>query len=235
VVDIVALLTRCISFRTTKIMKKLLILIALFGLINQNYAQQLKIAPLFSVSSYQKFLSGLGYGIGYEVYLKSDNKLGFSFEHSINPTDYNYVFGSDADGMDYHRAVKPQNQKFSFSIYYGITVYKSDKSSFYFGPKFGINYFYLNERITERRADEIDTYTCTSKSWKNNKIGLGLVLEYERKVLNDRLSLSFTTEPEFIFLTKFGLVGSSAPPLVGFLTFKLNILFNLQKPFEAKL
>jgi len=212
-------------------MKKLLIIIALFGMINQNYAQQLKIFPLFSVSSYQKFLSGVGYGIGYEVYLKSHNKTGLSFEHSINPTDYTYVFGSDADGKDYHRAVKPKNQKFSFSTYYSFNLYNSNKSNFFLGAKFGINYFKINEKITERQSDEIDTHTYTSRSWKNNKIGLGLTLEYERKVLDDKLSLSFTTEPAFIFLSKFGLIGSSVPPLVGFLTFKLNILFNLQKSF----
>ncbi len=210
-------------------MKRLLIILVFFGLINQNYAQQIKVFPHLLFSSYQNFHSGMGYGLGYEFVLKSENKLGFGFTHSFNPTAYSYVFGSDADGMDYYRAVKPKNNMLSFSIYYVANIYKSDKSSFFFGPKVVMNYFNINETITERRADEIDTYTYTSKSRENNKIGLGLALEYQRNVLSDKLFLSFSAEPEIIYFSKFGLTGSNAPPLIGWLSFKLNILFILPK------
>ena len=201
------------------------------SLLNQISAQQIKVFPIFSVSSYQKFHTSIGYGIGYDIVSKSKNKFGFTFSQSFNSTDYSYIFSSDADGKDYYRDVKPKNKKLTFSTCYSFNIYNSPKSDFFIGPKIGINYFKINESIVERQVNESETQSYTNNYWENNKIGLGLSLEYERNVLSDKLSLSFSTEPELIFFTKFALKGSSdpPPPIIGCLSFNLNVIFNLTK------
>lgn len=199
------------------------------GLLNQISAQQIKVFPVFLVSSYQKFHSSIGYGIGYEIVSKSKNKFDFSFSQCFNSTDYSYIFSSDAVGKDYHRDVKPKNQKLSFSTCYSFNIDKNPKCDFFIGPKIGINYFKTNESIVEREVNKSETKSYTINYWENNKIGLGLSLAYERNVLSNKLSLSFSTEPELIFLTKFGLMGSSVPPIIGCLSFNLNVILNLTK------
>ena len=206
-------------------MKKLFSIIISFVLLNQISAQVITLSPVLAVSNYQKFHTSLGYGIGYDILLKSQDKLGFTFSQHFNSKDYSYVFSSDADGQDYDREVNPKNQKLSLSACYSFNVSKNQKYGFFVGPKIGLNYFKMNEFIVERHESE--TQSFTQKYWENNKIGLGLSLEYERDILSDKLSLSFSTEPELIFFTKFGLMGSSDPPLIGWLNFNLNVMFNL--------
>lgn len=208
-------------------MKKIFLIIISFLLINQVSAQVIRISPIFSISSFQKFHTSIGYGIGYDLLLKSKNKLGFTFSQNFNTKDYSYVFSSDADGQDYNREVNPKNQKLSLSASYRFDVSKNPKYGFFVGPKIGLNYFKINEFIVERHESE--TQSFTQNYWENNKIGLGLSLEYERNILSDKLSLSFSTVPELIFFTKFGLMGSSDPPLIGWLNFNLNVMFNLSK------
>jgi hypothetical protein len=217
------------QLKKIEIMKKLFLIVISLGLLSQISAQQIKVFPVFSVSSYQKFHASIGYGIGYDIISKSKNKLGFTFSQSFNSTDYSYIFSSGADGKDYYRDVKPQNQKLSFSTCYSFNIKNSPKSDFFIGPKIGINYFKINESIVEREVNESETQSYTNKYWENNKIGLGLSLEYERNVLSDKLSLSFSTEPELIFFSKFGQMGSSEPPIIGYLSFNLNVIFNLTK------
>jgi len=222
------------AIQRTEVMKKLFLIIISLGLLNQIPAQQIKVFPVLSVSSYQKYLSNIGYGFGYEIASKTKNKFGFTFSQSFNPTDYSCIFSSDADGKDYYRDVRPKNQKLSFSTCYSFNIYKNPKSDFFIGPKIGINYFKINESIVEREVNENETKTYTSNFWENNKIGLGLSFEYERNVLSDKLFLSFSTEPDLIFFTKFGLMGSSEPFIIGCLSFNLNIILNLTKRETTK-
>jgi len=210
-------------------MKHLLVIIMSLGLLYQSSAQVIKVQPVFSVSSYQKFHSAFGYGIGYELLTKSNNKLSLTFSQCFNANDYSYIFSSGADGHDYYRDVSPQNQRLSFSTSYSFNLCDRPKSGFFAGPKIGINYFKINESILEREVNENVFHSKTYNYWENNKIGLGLILEYERNILSDKLSLSFSTEPELIFLTVPGLKGSSDPPVTAWLSFNLNIMFNLTK------
>ena len=56
-------------------MKKLFLIVISFGLLSQISAQQIKVFPVFLVSSYQNFHASIGYGIGYDIISKSKNKL----------------------------------------------------------------------------------------------------------------------------------------------------------------
>ncbi|MBK8956793.1 MAG: hypothetical protein IPM34_14745 [Saprospiraceae bacterium] len=210
-------------------MNKLFILASLLGLLNQTTAQQIKLLPIYSISSYNKVQNGFGYGVGYEININSNDKLDFLFTNSFITTSFSYIFFSSGDGKDYYRKVKPSNQIISISSCYKFNLYRGTKSEIYIGPKLIINFFKIKESIVENEVNNTQTRSYTDMYWKNNKFGLGSTFEYERKIIADKLSLSLATEPQFVFFTKFGLEGSDDPPIITLWSFNFNIKYNFAK------
>jgi len=210
-------------------MKKVFLALISFVLLNQLAAQEILVSSLFTHSSYNEFQNNFGYEIGYNQIIKSKNRFGFTFSHSFNNTDYNYIFMSDADGIDYYREVEPNNQKMTLSINYSTNVSKKQQSKFYIGPKLGINYFNIREFVDERPVNETENHQFNSDYWEANKIGIGLLFEYERKIFSDNISIFLSTEPEVIFFSRFGLKGSSDPVLIGAVNINLGIKYNIKK------
>ncbi|MDA3943604.1 MAG: hypothetical protein PF694_08715 [Bacteroidetes bacterium] len=208
-------------------MKKIIGFLLALGFVVQLSAQAVKVMPVFSMSGYEKYHTNFGYGIGYDLLLKSQDKLSFTFTHSFNMGDYSTLFLSDADGRAYHRDIKPKNQRISIAAIYSFKLLSRSRYALFIGPKLGINYFGINESIVERRLDENEPYAYRLEYWEFNKIGLGFSLAYERKLIADKLSLTLSTEPDMIFFSKFGLMGSSVPPLIGFLSFQLKFVLYL--------
>jgi hypothetical protein len=198
-------------------------------------AQEIAVSSTFSHSSYNKFKNNFGYEIGYNQFIKLKSRLGFTFSQSFNNAEYNYIFNSPGDGIDYYRDVKPKNQKITISINYGFNILNKQQTKFYIGPKFGLNYFHIRENIDERPVNETESNQYNRNYWENNKIGIGLLLEYERKV-SDKISVFLSTVPEVIFFSKFGLKGSGDDTIIGLISFNLGIKFNVknQKDIEKK-
>ena len=217
-------------------MKKVFLLIASLILLNQMtiIAQEITVSAIFSHGSYDKFQNNFGYEIGYNQYINSSNRLGFTFSQSFNNTDYNYTFISDADGIDYYREVSPENQRISISINYGFNILNKNKSNLYIGPELGLSYYKVNETGTERPTNENDDYEYKRNYWDTNKIGIGLLLEYDRKIISDNISVFFSTVPEVIFYSRFGLMGSSNPTMIGFINFNLGLKLDLTNHKENK-
>jgi len=209
---------------------KILLLITFLIFLNQmtTFAQEITVSSTFHHSSYDKFQNNFGYEMGYNQFINSKNRIGFTFSHSFNNTDYNYTFTSDADGTDYYIEVKPKNNKMIFSLNYAFNILSNEKSNFYIGPKLGLAYFKVNEIGTERPINENDAYDYKSNYWKSNKIGIGLLLEYDRKIISDNVSVFFSTKPEIILYSKFGLLGSSDPTVIGFINFNLGLKIDLK-------
>ena len=209
-------------------MKKipLLILSIVFLVQTITFAQEIAISTVFSHGNYDKFKNNIGYEIGYNQLFNSKSKIGVSFSHCFNNTDYNYIFMSDADGIDYYREVKPKNRKLNVSVSYGFNLLKKELSGFYIGPVLGLNYFKINEIGTERAVNENNEYEFKQNYWKTNKLNVGFMIEYSRRIISDNISLFFSTKPELIFYSKFGLDGSSTPPVVGFIHFNLGLKFS---------
>ena len=198
-------------------------------------AQEIAVSSAFSHSSYNKFKNNIGYEIGYNQFIKLNSRLGFTFSHSFNNADYNYIFMSDADGIGYYRDVKPNNQRMTFSINYSFNLLNKQQSKFYIGPKFGLNYFNVREFVDERPVNDTENYQYNINYWETNKIGIGLLLEYERNIFSDNISVFFSTEPEVIVFSRFGLVGSRVPVMmVGGINFNLCFNFNLGFKFNMK-
>ncbi len=209
-------------------MKKipLLILFIVFLVQTITFAQEIAISTVFSHGNYDKFKNNIGYEIGYNQLFNSKSKIGVSFSHCFNNTDYNYIFMSDADGIDYYREVKPKNRKLNVSVSYGFNLLKKELSGFYIGPVLGLNYFKINEIGTESAVNENNEYEFKQNYWKTNKLSVGLMIEYSRRIISDNISLFFSTKPELIFYSKFGLDGSSTPPVVGFIQLNLGLKFS---------
>jgi len=216
-------------------MKKIFFTITALLLLNQMtvIAQEISIAGTFSHSSYNKFENNIGYEISYNQLIKLKSKLGFTFSQCFYNSQYNYIFMSDGDGKDYFRDVKPTNQKMEFSIDYSFNVLNKQQAKFYIGPRLGLNYFHIRENIDERPVNETESHQYNSNYWENNKLGVGLLLEYERKV-SDNISVFLSTVPEVIFFSKFGLIGSSDDPLIGLISINLGIKFNMKKQKEIE-
>ncbi len=211
-------------------MKKYFLLIASLILINQVtiYAQEITVSAAYSHGSYDKFLNNLGYELGYNQYLNARNRLGFTFSQSFYYADYNYNFMSDADGKDYYREVKGENRRLTFSVSYGFDILNNTRSGFYIGPKLGLNYFKVNETGTERLTNESAEHEYKADYRNNNRLGIGLLLEYDREIFSDNISLFFSTEPEVVFYSNFGLMGSSDPTMVGFINVNIGVKVNLK-------
>ena len=192
------------------------------------FAQEIAISSTFSLGSYNKFQNNFGYEIGYNQYINSSNRLGFTFSQSFNNTDYNYIFISDADGIEYYREVKPENQRIAISVNYGFNILNKSKSNLYFGPELGLSCYKINETGTERPTNENDDYEYKRNYWETHKIGTGLLLEYDRKIISDNISVFFSTKPEIIFYSRFGLMGSSDPTIIVFINFNLGLKIDLK-------
>ena len=132
-------------------MKKIFLLLTSFIFLIQmtSIAQEIAASSTFSHGSYDKFQNNFGYEIGYNQYINSKNILGFTFSHSFNNTDYNYIFMCDGDGIDYYREVKPENQRITISINYGFNLLNKNKSNFYLGPALGLS----SEQLTQGNHD----------------------------------------------------------------------------------
>ena len=211
-------------------MNRIILLITSFLLLNQmtTIAQEIAVSSTFSHSSYNKYKNNIGYEIGYNQTINSKSRLGISYSQSFNNTNYNYIFSSNVDGKDYYREVDPKNQRFTFSVNYSFDILNSEKSNFSLGSKIGLNYFKINEYVVESPINVNESHEYNRNRWKNNKIGIGLLLKYERKIFSDKISVFFSTVPEMIFFSKFGLICSSDPAMFGVINFNLGFTYNLK-------
>lgn len=222
-------------FNSNKKMNKSILILAILSLVYTSYAQEIKVLSSYSVSSYEHFQQNFGYGIGYDQFIKSKNKLGFTFYQSFNRSDYSYEFQSSSDGKSYFREVTPNNKRMTFALNYSFCVAGKQKSKFYISPSVGLNNFRINETGTEKVVNETtDEYPYKSDYWESYKPGISLSFEYERPVISDKILVSVSANPEIIFYSKFGLEGSTTPPVIGFINFHLILRYNLVKDKNTK-
>ncbi len=197
-------------------------------------AQEILVSSIFSHSDYNKFQNNIGYQIGYNQHINSKNRLGLTFLHIFYYTDYNYILMSNANGIDYYIEAMPKNQKMTLSINYGFNILNKNKSNLYIGPKLGLSYFKIDEIGTERPKNENNAHKYKRNYWKTNKISIGLLLEYDRRIISDNVSVFFSTEPEIVFYSRFGLVCSSLPPLIGLINLNLGLKVALNSHKEIE-
>jgi hypothetical protein len=212
-------------------MKKLILTLFIFGFVVQLSGQEIELFGHYSGSNYNKYQNNLGYGLGYYHITKSTNKIGFIFQHSFYDKEYSEIYPSSEDGIStYIKEIIPKNQRIAFKINYAFNVVKHLKSSLFIGPEIGINYFFINEQVTRFENKLIGAANYQSEYSVNNKFSFGFLMEFELKeIITERMSVSSSIHPEFIYYEKFGMTGGHAPTLIRCLNFNLGIKYKLKK------
>ncbi|MDP2724129.1 MAG: hypothetical protein Q8O72_15335 [Bacteroidales bacterium] len=212
-------------------MKKLILTLFIFGFVVQLSGQEIELFGHYSGSNYNKYQNNLGYGLGYYHITKSTNKIGFIFQHSFYDKEYSEIYPSSEDGIStYIKEIIPKNQRIAFKINYAFNVVKHLKSSLFIGPEIGINYFFINEQVTRFENKLIGAANYQSEYSVNNKFSFGFLMEFELKeIITERMSVSSSIHPEFIYYEKIGMTGGHAPTFIGCLNFNFGIKYKLKK------
>ncbi|MCD4772392.1 MAG: hypothetical protein K8R41_03295 [Bacteroidales bacterium] len=211
-------------------MKKIISIILILSSVLQLSAQELEFFTTYSGSDYNKFQSNYGYGFGYNHYIKSNNKFGFTFQHSFCNSNYSEIYSSLIDGIStYIKKVEPENQRIVIKMNYAFKIVNYPKSSLYIGPEIGINYFLIKEQIHRLENENLNAGDYQSQYSRNNKIGMGFLIEFELKeIISKRISISLSTHPEITSFDKCGLDGVYSKCLIGWLNFNFGIKYNLK-------
>ncbi len=207
---------------------KIIVLIILLIPHQTSHAQELCLAADFSQTSYLHFKRSLGYQIGFGFDDRWGNKTELTFAHRFNHRNFDYVFHSGADGRSYNRQVDPHNQHFTFGVSYLFALYSGKNAGLFLGPSVGLHSFHFDESIVERpqHADTVYTFKHVYSEYFNPSVGLQLM--YQHMLPGNRITLFVSAAGDVIFYTRFGLVGSPDPSLIGLTRFNLGLRIPLQ-------
>ena len=207
-------------------MRKIFIISILCIISSSILSQEIKIQSNYSNSSYQKFRSNWGYRIAYDRSTQKQHKYGIGFSQSFYHQYYEYIFASDADGIDYYRKSQARNNLISFDLYYLIRINSTKNSTTYIGPGFSLNFFHIYEEIEEteyQSTNEPKNYLLNY--WDILRPGLGLILEYEHQISDIPFFINFSTFPQIIFYTMPNTKGSSGPAFVPMISVNLGLSY----------
>jgi hypothetical protein len=212
-------------------MKKLILALIILGFVVHLSGQEIEFFGHYSGSNYNKYQNNIGYGLGYYHFIHSSNKLGFIFQHSFFNKEYSEIYPSSEDGIStYIMDIDSKNQRIAFKMNYAFNVVKHPKSNLLIGPEIGINYFFINEQITRYENEQISAANYQSEYSENNKFSFGFLIEFELKeIITERMSISSSIHPEFIYYEKIGMTGGHSPTFIRWLNFNFGIKYKLKK------
>ncbi len=212
-------------------MKKLIIALFILSFVFDLSGQEIEFFGHYSGSNYNKYQNNIGYGLGYYHLTKSSNKLGFIFQHSFYNKGYSEIYPSSEDGIStYIKDIDPKNQRIVFKMNYAFNVVKHPKSNLFIGPEIGLNYFLIDEQVTRYENELISAANYHSEYSENNKFSFGFLIEFELKeIMTERMSISSSIHPEFIYYEKIGMEGGHSPAFISWLNFNFGIKYKLKK------
>lgn len=211
--------------------KQILILALVLGFLSPIYAQELELKGVFASGSSSKFQTNPGYGIGYNHFIKSKNRLGISMTHLFCNSPYADIQSSSEDGTSmYIDQVNPKNQRIAIKLNYGFRLMDKPNARLYFGPEIGLNYFMVNEQYDRIANGYISGGHFTSNYSVNNRFGIGFLLEFELKeIIHKNISTYLSVNPEMTSFGKFGWMGGYTPSLIGWINFNLGVRYSFNK------
>ena len=214
-----------------KNMKKLILLLIILSFIFRLSGQEIELFGLYSGSNYNKYQNNIGYGLGYYHITKSNNKLGFVFQHSFYNNSYSEIYPSSEDGIStYIMDIDAKNQRIAFKMNYVFKVVSYPKSSLFIGPEIGINYFFINEQVKVYENEQISAANYQSEYSRKNKFGFGLLIEFELKeIISKRISMSSIINPEITGFEKSNLEGSHLESTIWWFNMRLGFKYKLKK------
>jgi hypothetical protein len=195
--------------------------------------QEIEVKGIYAVSTGKNFQNTFGCGFGYNQFITPKNRLGVFIEYTLNKTYYEESYTSTADLSRYIREVEPDNHRIAFKLNYAFNLLKSPKSLLFLGPEIGLNYFILNEEYQQTVITSLDSITSghfSSSSTVDNRIGIGFLIEYERKdLIYKRISASLSMHPEVIIYHTPGMKGTHDASLIGWLNFNIGVKYRFGK------
>ncbi len=103
----------------------------------------------------------------------------------------------------------------------------------FIGAEIGLSFFIINEKVKQTvttRLGDISSGNYSSNYSVNNRIGVGMLIEYALKdIILKRISTSISLHPEITNYRNFWLKGTNDPALIGWLNFNVGITYSLTK------
>lgn len=220
---------------------KYLLTILITIIYSSALGQGFELSGDFTTNSNNDFKNTPGYKVGYNFNSKTSNRLSIMFLHSIKTANYDDIkIDVSTNGPllpeYYFDRIQSNNQKISLEFNYSYRLINNQYSSLLIGSELSLNYFIIEkktERVYYRPFDSfIKEYSYNSKYYKNNRIGLGLVLEFEIKsVIFNHLNIFSRLNPEIINYGRFVQLdgGWCDPWITGWININLGIRYNLNK------
>jgi hypothetical protein len=159
------------------------LLVILFSLIAPVFlfCQEIEINGKYSSSTAKQYKNSFGYSFGVNMPLKN-HRFGFSVGQLFYNTYYDDIYNSTADGFSkYIEEYYPNNVRLLFDLTYSYKVVNTPSSSLFIGSSVGLNYFKLSGRYDRIGNGNIKGGRFTYDNSVKNRIGLGLLIEYELK------------------------------------------------------
>jgi hypothetical protein len=204
-----------------------IVTIFLICLTNSIFGQEIELKGIYASGNSKKYNTNIGYGFGYNQYIKSKNRLGISFTHYFSNTPYDDIYGSTEDGIStYIKEVEPDNQRIAIKLNYAFRLIDNAKSRLYFGPELSLNYFMVKEEYDRIANEFISGGSFTTSYQEINRLGIGFLFEFELKeIIHERISLHLSANPEITSFKKYGLMGGYDPYFIGWMNLNLGIRY----------
>lgn len=201
-------------------------MLAFLTFITNIRCQEIELKAIYTSSTTKEFKNNIGYGLGYNHFINR-NRIGISFSQVFYNTPYDDIYSSTEDGVSiYIKQVEPDNQRIALKINYVFRLIDNPKSRLYFGPEIGLNYFIIREQYDRIANGNISGGHFASNYKKNNKLGVGLLFEFELKeIIHKRISTYLSVNPEITSFEKFGMSGGYEPYFIGWMNFNLGVRY----------
>ncbi len=194
-----------------------------------SFGQQVAVNGVYSSGSAKEYSKAYGFGLGYELSVRTKRKISFTVGYSNYSGKYNDI--TNPDGISYSIAiVEPSNIRLDLGLSYTVLLVNNQKSKIFLGPSLGLNYFFTNQSFNYLPSGDYPSFRKNRKEMFMNRIGLGLITEMEvNEVFSKRISLAFIIKPEITSFEEFYAMGSNYPWFIGWLNFNLGFRYKLTK------
>ena len=208
--------------------KRVHLLLGLLLMTTMIWGQQIDVSGLYAGSTTKMFKNNWGYDLGYNHFI-GNSRIGISFRQYFFNSMYDDIYTSSDDGVSiYIEEHDAKNKRMAINLIYSYRLIENENSSLYLGCSAGLNYYQLKGSYTRIANGDLSGGIFKYDYNKNNRLGLGLLIEYELKqIISDRFSTSIKINPELTAFDEFLTRGGYSPWGIGWLNFSIVLKYKL--------
>lgn len=194
--------------------------------VSVSFGQELGLISIYSGTQYKKLQNSYGYGLEYNQYIKSKNRIGISISQIFHNKRYDDIWSGT--GEHYVTRTDPKNRKIALKLNYVFRLINNTKSKLYLGPVISLNYFHIEEQVFRIPTGDITEARYEENYWVNNKIGIGFLLEFElNEFITKNTSAFISINPEINnYSGDFSAKGDNEYSVIPWMNFSLGIRYN---------